>query len=204
MVGARTNGVQGESSTLPEQYKGVELEERRQAWIAYRKAREKEAREKGRVRGSWERDLWEVSMEMARERDVDKGKGEEYSKQYSGLASSTVQQASKSGLSGEVQSQAGTAPHRTGIGRQTYASAARARRAAARTKRRLATADAGCRAEREGGVGVSSHIGCWQVTREGQLGSVLWPMLSTVGSGRRAAVMEPRPRRRHGSRACRR
>ena len=53
-----------------------------------------------------------------------KGKGEEYSKQYSGQASSTVQQA-KSGLSGEVQSQAGTAPHRTGIGRQTYASAAR-------------------------------------------------------------------------------
>jgi hypothetical protein len=33
--------------------------------------------------------------------------------------------ASKSGLSGEVQSQAGTAPHRTGIGRQTYASAVR-------------------------------------------------------------------------------
>jgi hypothetical protein len=53
-----------------------------------------------------------------------KGKGEEYSKQYSGQASSTVQQASK-GLSGEVQSQADTAPHRTGIGRQTYASAAR-------------------------------------------------------------------------------
>ena len=125
VVGARTNGVQGESSTPPEQYKGVELEERRQAWIAYRKAREKEAREKGRVRGNWERDLWEVSMEMARERDLDKGKGEEYSKQYSGLASSTVQQASKSRLSGEVQSQAGTAPHRTGIGRQTYASAAR-------------------------------------------------------------------------------
>ena len=47
------------------------------------------------------------------------GKGKEYSKQ----ASSTV--LSKSGLSGEVQSQAGTAPHRTGVGRQTYASAAR-------------------------------------------------------------------------------
>ena len=122
----RTNGVQGESSTPLEQYKGVHVG---QAWIAYRKAREnereKEAREKGRVRGNWERDLWEVSMEMARERDLDKGKGEEYSKQYSGQASNTVQQASKSGLSGEVQSQAGTAPHRTGIGRQTYASAAR-------------------------------------------------------------------------------
>ena len=87
--GVRTNGVQGESSTPPEQYKGVELEERRQAWIAYQKARDKEAREKGRVRGNWERDLWEVSMEMARERDMDKGKGEEYSKQYSGQTSSS-------------------------------------------------------------------------------------------------------------------
>ena len=58
------------------------------------------------------------------------GKGKEYSKQYSGQASSTVptsevQQASKNGLSGEVQSKAGTASHRAGVGKQTYASAAR-------------------------------------------------------------------------------
>ena len=122
-MGERTNGVQGESSTLQEQPQEQEwrgVQERRQAWIAYQKAREKEAREKGRVRGNWERELWEVSMEMA------KGKG--YSKQASSTVLATeVQQASKSGLSGEVQSQAGIeiAPHRTGIGRQTYASAAR-------------------------------------------------------------------------------
>ena len=34
VVGVRTNGVQGESSTPQEQYKEVEVEERRQAWIA--------------------------------------------------------------------------------------------------------------------------------------------------------------------------
>ena len=79
------------------------------------------------MRGNWERDLWEASDGDGKGRESDKGKGEEYSKQYSGQASSTVQQASKSGLSGEVQSQAGTAPHRTGIGRQTYASAARSK-----------------------------------------------------------------------------
>jgi hypothetical protein len=68
-----------------------------------------------------------AKREMAREaRELGKGKG--YSKQANSTVLATeVQQASKSGLSGEVQSQAGIeiAPHRTGIGRQTYASAAR-------------------------------------------------------------------------------
>ena len=88
------------------------------------------AREKGRGKGSWADELWEVSMELSKEvggeRELGKGKG--YSKQATSTVLATeVQQASKSRLSGEVQSQAGIeiAPHRTGIGRQTYASAAR-------------------------------------------------------------------------------
>jgi hypothetical protein len=73
-------------------------------------------------------DMHKAKWEMARARELGKGSVEEV-KQCSGQASSTVMneqyKQSKSGLSGEVQSQAGTAPHRTGVGRQTYASAAR-------------------------------------------------------------------------------
>ena len=121
----RTNGVQGESSTLQEQYIAGEVGPHGGKMELV-----------GRFSKFWTEKCWKCDGRDTECEPCDgdgtwdvkryKGKGEEYSKQYSGQASSTVQQASK-GLSGEVQSQAGTAPHRTGIGRQTYASAARAK-----------------------------------------------------------------------------
>ena len=123
VVGERTNGVQGESSTLQEQYIAGEVGPHGGKMELV-----------GRFSKFWTEKCWKCDGRDPECEPCDgdgtwdvkryKGKGEEYSKQYSGQASSTVQQA-KSGLSGEVQSQAGTAPHRTGIGRQTYASAAR-------------------------------------------------------------------------------
>ena len=125
MMGERTNGVQGESSTLQEQYIAGEVGPHGGKMELV-----------GRFSKFWTEKCWKCDGRDTECEPCDgdgtwdvkryKGKGEEYSKQYSGQASSTVQQASK-GLSGEVQSQAGTAPHRTGIGRQTYASAARAK-----------------------------------------------------------------------------
>ena len=119
----RTNGLQGESSTLQEQYVAGEVGPHGGKMELV-----------GRFSKFWTEKCWKCDGRDPECEPCDgdgtwdvkryKGKGEEYSKQYSGQASSTVQQA-KSGLSGEVQSQAVTAPHRTGIGRQTYASAAR-------------------------------------------------------------------------------
>jgi hypothetical protein len=94
----------------------------------------------------------ELGQEGGGERELGKGKGQASST----VPASEVQRASKSGSSGDVQSQAGIAPHRTGIGRQTYASAARKTSGGANQT----TAGDGRRgmwAEREGGVGENSR-----------------------------------------------
>ena len=126
MAGAQTNGVQGESSTLLEQYVAgevgphggkMELVGRFREWWTERCV----------LCDGWDQECepcdgdgyWSVeecSERVEARRALFKAGREKRNERY---------EQSKSGLSGEVQSQAGTAPHRTGIGRQTYASAAR-------------------------------------------------------------------------------
>ena len=128
--GARTNGLQGESSTLQEQYVAgevgphggkMELLVRRfsKRWIercvlcdgsGWQECESCDSDGYWSVEECSERVEVRRALQMAvREKRM------EWYKQI------------KSGLSGEVQSQAGTAPHRTGVGRQTYASAARSK-----------------------------------------------------------------------------
>jgi hypothetical protein len=125
VVGERTIGVQGKSGTLLEQYVAgevgphggkMELVGRSsKRWIERCVVcdgsgwQECETCENG---GYWE----ECGERVEVRRALFNSRQKEWIERY---------KQSKSGLSGEVQSQAGTAPHRTGIGRQTYASAAR-------------------------------------------------------------------------------
>ena len=92
VVGERTNGVQGESSTLQEQYIAGEVGPHGGKMELV-----------GRFSKFWTEMCWKCDGRDPECEPCDgdgtwdvkryKGKGEEYSKQYSGQASSTVQQA---------------------------------------------------------------------------------------------------------------
>jgi hypothetical protein len=132
VVGERTIGVQGKSGTLLEQYVAgevgphggkMELSGRvSKRWI-----------ERCVLCDGWQEcepcdsdGYWSVeecSERVEARRALFKAGREKWNERYE----QSKKQASKNGLSGEVQSQAGIeiAPHRTGRGRQTYASSAR-------------------------------------------------------------------------------